>query len=121
MVTVSLVFVHSSKLFSLPAFLSGWLGLPTCFFDLMGYRTCSAAAQCLWLGFLVWQGWRIYSALGGASDLLLFPGGAPEQFLWPRWPAGWRPKSSSSINEAPQTDEATNLALHIMLQTLSRQ
>lgn len=33
---------------------SSWVGLLTFFLDLEGCRMCSAAAQCRWLGFLVW-------------------------------------------------------------------
>ena len=103
MILVSLVSVLLRKWFCLPACFSRWVGLLTCFSALVGCKTCSAATQCLWLGFPVWQSWRICSALIGTSDLLPCSRGALEWAVWPRWLASWRPKSNSTDRLHGQT------------------
>lgn len=92
---------------------SSWVGLMTCFLDLEGCRMCSAAAQCCWLGFLVWQFWRICLALGGDKALLPCSGGALEWALWPGQPASWRSTSAITINQVPQPDESTKVGSYI--------
>lgn len=61
-----------------------WLGpLPK-----YGFSIGSIAAQVLWQGFLVRQGWGLYSAAGRALNLFPHQGESEKQASWTAWLAG---------------------------------